>query len=380
MNKPLVVCSEEIYHYSLGDNHPMGPDRVRTSLSLAQHFQVLPEFDLLDPTPVNEKQLLAVHDPGYVAATRSGKPAPEFGIGTTDNPHVPGLEKIAAKITGGTLDAVRAVWEGRAPRAVNLSGGLHHAFRNSMSGFCMYNDAAVAIHWLLANGAKRVAYIDTDAHHGDGVEQLFWDDPRVLTISVHESGMYLFPGTGFPHDIGGPRATGTAVNVALPRETDDFIWLQSLHATVAPLLQKFKPDFIISQHGADPHRADPLADLQVSIDAMAVAYRSIGRWADKFAGGKWVALGGGGYALDSVARAWTQVLAAVAGVEIEPSATLPANWAQRTKADPSQLTMGDTGVDLSEFNPDRVMAQQPTPALIATSKTIFPYWGLRVYG
>nr|WP_120491663.1 acetoin utilization protein AcuC [Corynebacterium lactis] len=380
--RPLLVDGTDIYQYELGRDHPMGPDRVSVALGLADHFGVLGQFDherppALSPT-LTDEMLGLVHTGEYVAAARRNAPSAEFGLGTEDNPIVAGLPDAAAAIVSGTVAAARAVWEGRAPRAAHLAGGLHHAFPERMAGFCMYNDAAVAIRWLLEHGgARRIAYIDLDAHHGDGVERIFWDDPRVLTISVHESGLYLFPGTGFASDIGGVEAAGTAVNIALPRDTDDHTWLQVIHATIPPLLQKFRPELIVSQHGADPHRADPLADLQVSIDAMGVAYRSMSSWARQYAGGKWVALGGGGYNRDSVARAWTHVLAAVAGVDLPADATMPTNWGHA----PTR-TLGDEGVDADvlAFDPNRIMAERPHPALVQTSRAVFPYWGLPAYG
>lgn len=373
--KPLLFASEEMYRYSLGPQHPMGPDRVAAAMSLAKHFGVLEEFDIECPAPVNTSHLELVHNPDYIAATRAEVPSKRFGLGTDDNPISHGLSTVAARIAGGTLAAARAVWEGRAQRAVNLSGGLHHAFSDSMSGFCMYNDAAIAIRWLLANGAQRVVYLDLDAHHGDGVEKIFWDDPNVLTISVHESGLYLFPGTGYAHEIGGHGAEGTAVNVALPRGVNDEEWLQVIHAVVPPLLKKFRPDFIISQHGADPHRSDPLADLELTIDAMARAYRSVAVWAQQFAGGRWVALGGGGYQVDAVARAWTQVLAAVADVELAASERMPNGWE-------GSSTLGDEGAcaAIGGFDPTKVMAEMPHAALVQTTRAVFPYWGLPAYG
>lgn len=374
-SKPLLFASEEMYRYSLGPEHPMGPDRVAAAMSLAQHFGVLEEFDIECPDPLNTSHLQLVHSPDYIAATRAEVPSKRFGLGTEDNPISHGLSTVAARIAGGTLAAARAVWEGRAPRAVNLSGGLHHAFADSMSGFCMYNDAAIAIRWLLDNGAQRVVYLDLDAHHGDGVEKIFWEDPNVLTISVHESGLYLFPGTGYAHEIGGQGAEGTAVNVALPRGVTDEEWLQVVHAIVPPLLKKFRPDFIISQHGADPHRSDPLADLELTIDAMARAYRSVAVWAQQFVAGRWVALGGGGYQVDAVARAWTHVLAAAANVELTASSRMPGGWE-------GSPTLGDegSGATIEDFDPTKVMAERPHAALVQTTRAIFPYWGLPAYG
>ncbi len=159
-----------------------------------------------------------------------------------------------------------AVWTGGAEHAVNIAGGLHHAMPGAASGFCVYNDPAVAIAWLLEQGAERVAYVDVDVHHGDGVERAFWDEPRVLTVSVHESGRYLFPGTGFPDDAGGPGADGSAVNLALPPGTTDNAWLRAFHAVVPPLLEEFRPQVLVTQHGCDSHVLDPLAHLGLTVD------------------------------------------------------------------------------------------------------------------
>lgn len=371
--KLALIDTDEIHHYSLGVEHPMGPDRVNAALELSQQLGILDAFQLSHPNAATDEILELVHSKAYIQATRANRPSPKFGIGSVDNPVTPGLSDVAGRISSGTLGATRAVWEGTADRAVNLAGGLHHAFPDSMSGFCMYNDAAIAITWLLENtNIERVAYVDFDAHHGDGVEKIFWNDPRVLTISVHESGLYLFPGTGHAHEIGGPNAAGTAINIAVSKNATDNEWLQSIHSVVPAILQKFTPELIISQHGADPHRDDPLTDLELSMDAMALAYHSMSHWADQFAGGKWVALGGGGYKRTSVSRAWTHVLAAVSKQPIDAA----------TKVS-SQLSMGDEDLDqetLSMFSPTLVTTSQPSPALVATSRAVFPYWGLQPYG
>lgn len=375
--RPLLIHNEELERYSFGKRHPMGPDRVRLTMQLADHLGLLDLFEIVEPPPANEALLKLVHTPEYLAALRRGEPAPEFGIGTSDNPLVPHLPAVASRVVAGTVAAAHAVWSGRTRRAVNISGGLHHAQAAELSGFCMLNDAAVAIQWLLNHGARRVAYIDLDAHHGDGVERVFWDDPRVVTISVHESGLYLFPGTGHAGDIGGPSAYGTAVNVALETNVSDVDWLRNVHSIVPAVLQRFRPEIIISQHGADPHREDPLTHLRISADALAVAYRSLANWADRFAFGRWVALGGGGYQRDSVARVWNQVLAAVAGVELNPATRMPDGWESAVACRASR-TLGDLDAlpDLATFDPGHVMTHSPDPSMIATSRAVFPYWGL----
>lgn len=379
-SKPLLIHSAELLEYSFGEEHPMGPDRVRLAMELADYFGVLELFDITEPPKQCEQYVELVHSPAYIAALKSGDAHPEMGIGDDEHPVVPHLPNIAAQIVGSTVAATQAVWNGSYNRAVNLAGGLHHATKHTQRGFCMYNDAAAAIKWLLDNGAQRVAYIDLDAHHGDGVEEMFWNDPRVLTISVHESGLYLFPHTGFAHDIGGPEAAGTAVNIALPKAADDLAWLQAVHGIVPPLLQRFRPEIIISQHGADPHINDPLADLELSVNALTVAYRSVEKWAEKYAAGRWVAIGGGGYYRDSVARVWTQVLATVAGAQLDLKAALPEKWAERSRCKTGGF-LGDLGAEkvLKDFRPERIMTNAPCAPMVATSKSIFPYWGLVPY-
>ncbi len=205
--------------------------------------------------------------------------------------------------------------------------------RGRASGFCIYNDIAVGIQWLLDQGAQRVAYVDVDVHHGDGVEKIFWDDPRVLTISLHETGEFLFPGTGYPEDLGGPGAEGSAVNVALPPGTADAGWLRAFHAVVPPLLREFAPDVLVTQHGCDSHADDPLAHLMLSVDGQRAADLALHDLAHETAGGRWVALGGGGYSLVSVVpRSWTHLLAAVGGRALDPRLETPGAWREHVRA------------------------------------------------
>lgn len=196
--RPVLVHTEELTRYSFGPDHPMGPDRVRLAMELAAHTGTLDAYDVVEPHPASDGLLRLVHSPRYLAALADGHEHPEYGIGGEDNPVVPGLPAVASRIAAASATAAELVWTGLARRAVSISGGLHHAMPASAHGFCLYNDAAVAIAWLLAHGARRVAYLDLDAHHGDGVELAFWNDPRVLTISVHETGIHLFPGPAMP--------------------------------------------------------------------------------------------------------------------------------------------------------------------------------------
>jgi acetoin utilization protein AcuC len=267
---------------------------------------------------------------------------------------------------------------------VNFAGGLHHAMAERACGFCVYNDIAVAIRWLLDNGAERVAYVDTDVHHGDGVQEIFWDDPRVLTISVHESGRMLFPGTGFPGEIGGAGAEGSAVNVALPPGTGDAQWLRAIDAVAPPLVRAFRPDVLVTQHGCDTHALDPLAHLQVSVDGQRAAAVALHDLAHEVCDGRWVALGGGGYAvIEVVPRTWSHLVALAAHAPISPATPVPASWREHVQqrfGRPGPVTMSDgrdpawrswdLGVD-----PDDAVDR----AILATRQAVFPLHGLDVW-
>lgn len=384
---PVLLYDDLLNQYTFGPSHPMAPNRLRFTLDLIRHFGIDAHLRVEPPAPEADElaaELIPrLHSPEYLTALHSGEPAPDFGLGTNDHPVQLGLAAAAAHVVAGTIDAARRVWTGDTPRALNLAGGLHHAQPSMLSGFCALNDAAAAITWLLAHGAERVAYLDLDAHHGDGVEAMFWDDPRVLTISVHESGIYLFPYTGNPCDIGGEAALGTAVNVALAPETGDEEWLAAIHGVVPQVLGAFRPEILISQHGTDPHTHDPLTHLNVSTDAEAAASQSVAAWADQFAGGKWVALGGGGYDLDAVARIWAGVAAAAAGTAIDADAAMPKDWAAHVGAGRTCApTYGDAEEvgDTQCHHPTRHAVTAPSAAVIATSRAVFPYWGLAPYG
>ena len=249
------------------------------------------------------------------------------------------------------------------------------------SGFGVYNDVAIAIAWLLEQGAERIAYVDIDAHHGDGVQAAFWADPRVLTISLHRHPATLFPFTGLPTETGGPGAERSAVNVALPAGIKDGPWLRAFHAIVPPLLAQFRPEVLVSQHGADTHRLDPLAHLELSIDAQRAAHAAIHALAHEAAGGRWLLTGGGGYDLVQVVpRTWTHLVAEAAGQPIDPGAQTPVPWrehvARRTgMAAPEQMTEGASAV----FEPFEAGYDPGDPvdrAIMATRNAVFPLHGL----
>lgn len=328
-----VVWSTELLAYDFGFGHPMTSDRIDLTIALAAQLGLLdaPGVELVGADPAPDALLTTVHDPEYVAAVHAaaerGVPDLVRGLGTRDDPLFPQMHEAAARVVAGTVDAALAVWQGRAEHALNVGGGLHHAQPGAASGFCVYNDAAVAIRALLAAGAERVAYVDVDAHHGDGVQAVFWDDPRVLTVSVHETGHALFPGTGYPTETGGRGADGTAVNVALPSRTGDRGWLRAIEAVVPAVVREFAPEVLVTQHGCDTHRMDPLATLRVSVDAQRVAAEMLHDLAHEVCAGRWVALGGGGYAiLDVVPRTWSHLVGVASHRPVDPGTPLPEPW------------------------------------------------------
>jgi acetoin utilization protein AcuC len=284
-----IFWDERLISYDFGPGHPMNPVRVELTMALARGLGVLdrPNVRVSAFEAAGDKLLRLVHEESYIAAVKhsgaTGLPELGHGLGTPDNPVFLGMHEASALVTGASVAAAEAVWTGRAEHAANISGGLHHALSDAASGFCVYNDPAVAIAWLLENGAERVAYVDIDVHHGDGVQAAFYDDPRVLTISLHESPRTLFPGTGFPDETG---ADGTSVNISLPPGTGDRPWLRAFDAIVPPLLRRFRPDVLVTQQGADGHALDPLAHLILSVDGQRTAYSMLHRLAHETAGGR----------------------------------------------------------------------------------------------
>jgi len=382
-----VVFDKSLTEYDFGPAHPMSPIRVDLTMRLADELGVLDHGLRMVPAPIaDEARIATVHDPRLIeavvrAGTTPGVLDEEFGLGTDDNPTFRDMHHAAAHVVGATVEAFRQVWTGESLHSVSIAGGLHHAMRDRASGFCIYNDVAVGIQYLLDQGAERVAYVDIDVHHGDGVERIFWDDPRVLTISLHETGQMLFPGTGFPNDVGGPEARGSAVNVALPPGTGDAGWLRAFHAVVPPLLREFDPEVLVTQHGCDSHIEDPLAHLMLTVDGQRAAYLALHDLAHEVAGGRWVVTGGGGYALvEVVPRAWTHLLAVVAGHPLDPDTDTPEGWRAYVRESlgrtpPYRLTDGRTIAwrDWSQgYGPETWLDR----AVLATRMEIFPWHGL----
>ena len=396
-----IVWEDALREYDFGPFHPMAPIRLELTRILAGAAGILDRDGVrILPAPVaSDTQLAAVHDPELLEAVRRASAGFEgltaedldalisFGIGGDDVPPFAGMHTASARIAGGSLAAVDAILDGSVTRAVNVAGGLHHAKPASTSGFCVYNDAALAVRRALDAGEERVMYVDVDVHHGDGVERALWDEPRAVTLSVHETGERLFPGTGFVQDTGGPTATGTAINVPLPPRTTADGWVRAIRATVPALVRAVRPTLLVTQHGADTHRSDPLADFSVTLEAQREVMMLMRELADEVCGGRWLALGGGGYAvIDVVPRSWTHLLAVATGAPIDPTAPLPQDFleaAARARAehglspDPAIVRFGDDRPLAVRDWEDGYDPEDPLDrAVQAARRGAFPDWGL----
>jgi acetoin utilization protein AcuC len=357
---PLLVYGPRSTTYDFGPGHPLTPLRFGPGIDLLREIGAEPG---LAPEPAPDEDLLLCHDPAYLAAVRrlSSDPdgPPEVGIGRyTDDPPFAGMHDAAAAVAGGSLAAMRAILAGEVEHAFHPGGGLHHAMRDHASGFCIYDDPALAIA-LARRAGRRVLYIDLDVHHGDGVEALHAADPDVMTVSIHESGRTLFPGTGFVGQVPPGAAPGSVIDVPLEAFTGAEVWLEAVEAVVTLAADRFKPDLVVSQHGADSHAWDPLAHLRVTTTAMGVAARLVDSIAHRYADGLWLATGGGGYdAYRVVPRMWALVWLASAHRTV-PEST-PEPWRERWAAPAKAFGMpgmparfedpGDIGASVDHLN------------------------------
>jgi acetoin utilization protein AcuC len=331
--RAAIVHDLALEDYGFGGNHPFNPLRLRLALELCEALGLLEGYPFHSSGPATEENLITVHSLTYVRMVQeAGRDAAAlsdllpYGLGTPDNPIFPHMHEACARVVGGVLAACRLVMAGEADHAMCISGGLHHALRSQASGFCVYNDAGVAIARLKQDHPGiRIAYVDTDAHHGDGVQWMFYDDPQVLTLSMHESGRYLFPGTGDVRETGSGDGAGFCVNVPLQPYTDDESWISCFEAVVPDLLRVFEPDLVLSQNGCDGHALDPLTHLSATTRLYEHVPRRVHDLAHELCDGRWVATGGGGYDIWRVVpRAWTALWATLSHQEIPES--VAENW------------------------------------------------------
>ncbi|WP_427384671.1 acetoin utilization protein AcuC [Janibacter sp. G56] len=393
VSRTSVVWGADFLKYNFGPGHPMAPLRLDLTQRLCSALGILDDVDVIDPALPSNAYLTQLHDPAFVAAVRAASEDPgvadaAFGLGTEDVPAFLGMHEASARIVGGTLESCRRVASGQNLHSVNFTGGMHHAMPGRAGGFCVYNDIAAGIRELLDSGFERVAYIDIDVHHGDGVEAYFWDDPRVLTASMHENGRALYPGTGWPTEVGGSGAEGSVVNVALPPGVRDSAWLRALSASIVPAVRAFKPQVIVSQHGCDSHSQDPLAHLQISVDGQRAAADVIHRLSHEVSDGRWVAVGGGGYELVSVVpRVWAHLVGIAGHTPVSPATSIPQEWLDHVEthlgkegpATMGELAEGDLPIWVQPwemgFNPH----SEADRAIVATREAVFPHLGLDIW-
>ncbi|MDQ0215030.1 acetoin utilization protein AcuC [Oikeobacillus pervagus] len=316
MNHDAVfVFSDQLLSYKFSENHPFNQFRLTLTIDLLRKLNALDDQCIISPRSASEEELWLNHDKAYVEAVKKasvGELLPEiaegYGLGTEDTPIFNGMHDASSLLVGGTLTAVDYVMSEKSNHALHLGGGLHHGFRGKASGFCIYNDSSVAIKYLQEKYHARVLYVDTDAHHGDGVQWSFYDDPNVCTFSIHETGRYLFPGTGSINERGHGRGYGYSFNLPLDAFTEDESWLQSYETAFLEIADFFKPDVILTQNGADSHHYDPLTHLSATMKIYRQIPKLAHQIAHQYCDGRWIAVGGGGYDIWRVVpRAWSLI-------------------------------------------------------------------------
>lgn len=317
MRKVIYCYTEEYENVNFGEEHPFKPYRLLLAYELSKAYGLFDDVVIEPPPYCPYDELKKIHDEHYLYILKKcndGKAVPEiffYNLNTADNPLFPHMYDWASRVCGGSLEGAKKLCEGHGDIYFNIAGGMHHAMPAKASGFCYLNDAAVAINYMVERG-KRVVYVDIDAHHGDGVEKIFYETSQVMTVSLHESGRFLFPGTGYEYEMGEGDGTGFAVNLPLYPCTDDENYLRAFFEIVPPLIEVFKPDVIVTQLGVDCLYNDPLATLNLTTKA----FEKIVRYFYDLEL-PWLALGGGGYNVANVARAWTLALAVMIEKEID---------------------------------------------------------------
>ncbi len=327
-----LIFNRKYAKYNLGAGHPFSPLRMKMTLELLEALGEKPQY--VEPAPIEPQRLYSIHAKDYVDAvekTSAGEKVENierYGLGTADNPIVPEMAEGARYICGGTLLAAETIAEGKANIVLQLGGGLHHAHRASAAGFCLYNDLALAIDEMTKRGMY-VAYIDIDVHHGDGVQEIFYDNDKVMTISFHETGEYLFPGTGSIFELGSGAGKNLKLNVPLEPFTEGASFLETVKRVAQTALAQFRPDALVIQAGADAHFSDPLADLLLTTHDYEKLFGLILELGNNFAKGKMLFTLGGGYSFEAASRIWTILYFVLRGKGIPKEMRLPEKWRKR---------------------------------------------------
>ena len=374
--KTALVYSDAWRGFDYGPEHPLRMERLGLTWQLMEAYGLsrLPGSRVVAPESATIEAIARFHSREYIEILRGVSAgdwvphAARYGLGPGDNPIFPGLWEAAELVAGGSLLAASLVADGAAQRVFHFGGGLHHAMPDRASGFCYVNDAVLAIMRLRERG-WRVAYVDIDAHHGDGVQFAFYRDPNVLTVSTHERGDRLFPGTGFVAEMGEGDGFGYSVNLPLQPFTDDDVYQPAFEAVVPPVVSAFKPDVLVLQLGIDSHRTDPLTHLSLTVQGFTAVVRRLLELAPRV-----VALGGGGYDLPNVARAWTAAWADMNGVAL-PDALPAACHADMVRLGLQRLTLSDPPLELAE-DTRRWAREYANRQVCAVRERIFPIYRL----
>jgi acetoin utilization protein AcuC len=330
--KTGLIWDERFLDYNLGPQHPLRPIRVKLTYELIRSKGILQEefIEVIKPRLASREEILLFHDEDYVRLVEQYSKKGSGLLDAGDTPAFKGCYEATSLVVGASIVAADAVMSGRLTHVFNPSGGLHHAHPERASGFCIFNDPAVVIaHLKLKYNLKRIVYLDIDAHHGDGVMYGYYDDPAVLDIDFHESGKFLFPGTGFPDEIGKGAARGLKLNIPLMPYTGDEAYLEAFQQVVPDAVRKFGPEIILVQCGADGHSNDRLAHLRLTTKVYAEVVSQMHDLAHELCDGKLLLFGGGGYTLTNVPRVWTVAFSTLAGVK--PSDEIPSEWSKEFK-------------------------------------------------
>ena len=369
MKDAYLIYSPDYLNYQFHEHHPFNPIRSKLTYDLLVSSNLVKENDVVKPRIASDEELALFHDDDYIQAVKKASQekinpifAEQFGLGTEDTPIFQNMHNASAFLVGGTLTAVDLVLEGKSNHAFNIGGGLHHGFSRKASGFCIYNDCAVAIKYIRKKYNLKVLYIDTDAHHGDGVQWAFYDDPNVCTLSIHETGRYLFPGTGAVHERGQGNGYGYSFNVPIDAFTEDDSFLAVYSKALREIANYFQPDVILTQNGADAHFYDPLTHLCTTMRTFQEIPKIAHNLAHEFCGGKWIAVTGGGYdQWRVVPRAWSYVWLMMTG-QLPNDDTIPNLWLEKWQSkapvalpitwsdDPSIVTPIPRKPEIEEYN------------------------------
>lgn len=372
--------SEDLLKYEFRGDHPLNPDRLKLTYLLSKQLGLLDKVAETNPGLASREELALIHSMGFLDAVeetgRSGMPNPRYGLGTPDNPAFKGIYETGARYVGATLDAMKAIIQG-ASNAFCISGGLHHAQRSEASGFCIFNDVAIAIEYLLRRRKARVLYVDIDAHHGDGVQNAFYRAKNVLTISIHQTGKTLFPGTGFVYEIGGAEGVGSSVNIPLIPGSGTPELTFTFEEVVEPLFNAFRPNLLVTQLGVDGHYMDPLAHLAYTSHGFETVVKGFKRLSDDICDIGWLAVGGGGYHVVNVARLWTLFLAVMLGEDVPPS--LPESFRQTCANhgyDRCPVSIRDEEEVVSMYFSREEVGLNLERTIRRVKELVFPYHGL----